>query len=75
MEAEKKAAADAKAKADAEKAAKAAAKAAEKAASDVTYQPRPMGATFQVVADLESIQRPLYTGDTNFTASSRDYTG
>ncbi|HEX6885748.1 MAG TPA: hypothetical protein VF530_20410 [Planctomycetota bacterium] len=43
-----------------------AARAAAKAEADVAYKPKPIGATFQLVADLESIQRPLYTADTNF---------
>jgi hypothetical protein len=42
------------------------ARAAAKAAADTSYQPRPLGASFQLVAEVESIQRPLFVADTNF---------
>jgi len=42
------------------------ARAAAKAAADTSYQPKTLGATFQLVTDLEAIQRPLYTADSNF---------
>lgn len=43
-----------------------AARAAAKAEADASYKPKPIGATFQLVPDLEAIPRPLFTGDTNF---------
>jgi hypothetical protein len=43
-----------------------AARAAAKAEADAAYKPKPIGATFQLVPELEAVQRPLYTGDANF---------
>jgi hypothetical protein len=41
---------------------------AAKAAADTSYQPQPLAATFEVVADIEAIQRPMYTADSNYQA-------
>jgi hypothetical protein len=46
--------------------ARAAATAAEKAATDSSYTATPLKATFELVPDLEALQRPLYTADTNY---------
>jgi hypothetical protein len=43
-----------------------AARAAAKAAADTAYAPTPLGATFELVPDIEGIQRPLYTADSNY---------
>jgi hypothetical protein len=43
-----------------------AARAAAKAEADATYKPKPIGASFQLVTELEAIARPLYTADTNY---------
>lgn len=42
------------------------ARAAARAASNVAYQPQPIVTTFQVVPDIDALQRPLYGSDSNF---------
>jgi hypothetical protein len=37
-----------------------------KAEADPAYKPVALGATFQLVPDIEAIPRPIYTGDANF---------